>query len=98
MSKSLNTLADEIAKLIVDTLKLEDINPENLDRKAPLFGEGLGLDSIDALEIGAAICKQYGIKFKSQSKETQAHFNSVETIAKFVQDLTWDDADNPVVV
>lgn len=88
MQNSLNSLQNEIAKLIVDSLNLEDVNPADLDPKAPLFGEGLGLDSIDAIEIGAALSKRYHIKIKSQDEETEQHFNSVESLARFVEKTT----------
>ena len=90
MHNSLNLLQNEIAKLIVDSLNLEDVDPASIDPKAPLFGEGMGLDSIDALEIGAAISRRYRIKLKSQSEETEQHFSSVESLAKFVQQATED--------
>ncbi|MFC1665735.1 phosphopantetheine-binding protein [Pseudomonadota bacterium] len=81
-------LQKEILGLIIETLNLEDIDPESFDHNMPLFGDGFGLDSIDALEIGAAISKRYGIKLKSQNEETQSHFSSVESLAKFVQSST----------
>lgn len=84
MHDSIIELEDEISKLIVDTLNLEDIRPEQIDRQAPLFGEGLGLDSIDALEVGAMISKRYGVKLKSQSEDTHVHFQSVASLAQFV--------------
>ena len=88
MSSSLNVLQNEISQLIVDSLHLEDVDPAGIDPSAPLFGEGLGLDSIDALEIGAAISKRYHIKIKSQSTESEQHFSSVESLAKFVDEAT----------
>ena len=88
MQSSLNLLQNEIARLIVDSLNLEDVDPASIDPKAPLFGEGLGLDSIDALEIGAAISKRYHMKIKSQDEETEQHFNSVESLARFVEKAT----------
>lgn len=84
MTNSMSTLQQEISRLIVESLNLEDVDPHQLDPKAPLFEKGLGLDSIDALEIGAAISKRYGIKLKSQSEETEQHFNSIESLAMFV--------------
>ncbi len=85
MSKSVVELQSEIANLIVDSLNLADVEAANIDPSAPLFGDGLGLDSIDALEIGAAISKRYRIKLKSQSEENEQHFNSVESLARFVE-------------
>jgi acyl carrier protein len=52
----------DIKKLIIESLKLEDITPEQIDSDEPLFGDGLGLDSIDALELGVAIRQRYGIR------------------------------------
>lgn len=88
MQSSLSLLEDEIARLIVDSLNLEDVDPASIDPKAPLFGEGMGLDSIDALEIGAAISKRYRMKIKSQDEETEQHFNSIESLARFVDKAT----------
>ncbi len=88
MPSKLHTLESEISQLIVDSLNLEDVDPSSIDRLAPLFGDGLGLDSIDALEIGAAISKRYKIKLKSQDEETEQHFSSVESLARFVDSAT----------
>ena len=88
MHNSLSLLQNEISRLIVDSLNLEDVDPASIDPQAPLFGEGMGLDSIDALEIGAAISKRYDLKFKSQSEETAQHFSSVESLARFVMETT----------
>ena len=74
----------EIAKLIIDTLNLEDLGPEDIDREAPLFVEGLGLDSIDALELGLALQKRYGVAMSPDSEETRRHFASVRNLAQFV--------------
>jgi len=54
-------IEEEIKELIIEVLQLEDIRPSDIDANAPLFGEGLGLDSIDALELGVALQKRYGI-------------------------------------
>jgi acyl carrier protein len=74
----------EIAKLIIDTLNLEDLGPEDIDCEAPLFVEGLGLDSIDALELGLALQKRYGVTMSPDSEETRRHFASVRNLARFV--------------
>ena len=81
----MKNLVLEIKTLIIDTLDLEDITPEDIDADAPLFIEGLGLDSIDALEIGVALQKRYDIKLSSKSDDLKEHFRSVQTIANFVQ-------------
>lgn len=76
-------LISEIKNLIIDTLNLEDITPEEINNDDPLFGDGLGLDSIDALEIGVAIKKQYGFELKGE--DSQNHFESVTTLSNFVK-------------
>jgi acyl carrier protein len=75
---------DEIKQLIIDVLQLEDITPDDIDPDAPLFVEGLGLDSIDALELGVAIHKRYGIVLSSNSEETRRHFASVRALSAMI--------------
>jgi acyl carrier protein len=75
---------DEIKRLIIDVLQLEDITPDDIDPDAPLFVEGLGLDSIDALELGVAIQKRYGIILSSNSEETRRHFASVRALSAMI--------------
>lgn len=77
-------LEQEIKELIIATLKLEEIVPESIDPEAAIFGDGLGLDSIDALELGIAIQKRFGIKMSTDSRENRAHFSSVRKLAAFV--------------
>ena len=74
----------EIKELIISALSLEDIGPNDIDATAPLFGEGLGLDSIDALELGLALQKRYGVTLSADSQETRQHFASVNALADFV--------------
>jgi acyl carrier protein len=74
----------EIRELIVSALALEDITPADIDAQAPLFVEGLGLDSIDALELGLALQKRYGITLGGDNAETRAHFASVAALAALV--------------
>ena len=81
----MDSLETEIKQLIINALDLEDIAPADIDTTAPLFGEGLGLDSIDALELGVAIKKKYGITFSAEDKENRKHFASVEALAAFVR-------------
>jgi acyl carrier protein len=78
-------LDTEIKKLIIMALHLEDIRVEDIDSAAPLFSEGLGLDSIDALELGVALQKRFGLKFDSNAEEMRGHFASVSTLAAFVE-------------
>ncbi len=75
-----------IAKLkeqVIEQLNLEDINPEDIDEKEPLFGDGLGLDSIDALELIVLLEREYGIKINDPS-EGKKIFTSIETMAKYI--------------
>jgi len=74
----------EIKHLIISSLSLEDVAPDDIDAAAPLFGEGLGLDSIDALELGLALQKRYGVTLSADSQETRQHFASVDALARFV--------------
>ncbi len=78
-------IKDEIKQLIIDTLDLEDISPEDIDDEAPLFVDGLGLDSIDALELGMALKKKYNLKMGSDNEENKEYFYSVKTLADFVE-------------
>lgn len=80
----MNNLAHEIKNLIINTLNLEDISVDDIDSDAPLFIEGLRLDSIDALELGIALQKKYGIRFKSSDDNIKEHFFSVTSIANFI--------------
>jgi acyl carrier protein len=75
----------EIKQLIVEALDLEDIAPEDIDDEAPLFGEGLGLDSIDALELGVALRKKYHIKLEANDTRTREYFRSVSSLASLVE-------------
>ena len=80
----MHLLSTEIKQLIIDTLNLEGMTPEEIDAEAPLFGDGLGLDSIDALELGLALKNRYGVVLSAESQDMRQHFYSVETLAKFV--------------
>ncbi|MEX0614876.1 MAG: phosphopantetheine-binding protein [Methylophaga sp.] len=81
----MSDLNREIKQMIIDSLDLEDIELEDIEDDAPLFVDGLGLDSIDALEIGLALQKQYGIKLKADSEETRQYFASVNALATLVE-------------
>ncbi len=74
----------ELKQFIIETLNLEDVKPDDIDAAAPLFVEGLGLDSIDALELGVGLQKKYGIKLSADSAETKKHFASVRALADLV--------------
>jgi acyl carrier protein len=80
----MQTLEEDIKELIIEVLQLEDISPADIDSAAPLFGDGLGLDSIDALELGVALQKRYGITLSANSEETRKHFASVQALAALV--------------
>ncbi len=73
-----------LKELIIEALNLEDLGPDDIDSEAPLFGEGLGLDSIDALELGVAIRRKYGVNLDVDSDEIRVHFESVANLARFV--------------
>ncbi len=83
----MSDLIYEIKELIIDALDLEDITPEDIQDEDPLFVDGLGLDSIDALELGIAIKKAYGIKLDGNSEESKKHFYSVKSLHDFVQNV-----------
>jgi acyl carrier protein len=78
-------LEHDIKELIISSLALEDIAPADIDPAAPLFVKGLGLDSIDALELGLALQKRYGVSLSAESEEVRAHFASVRALAQFVR-------------
>lgn len=73
----------ELKKQIIEVLNLEEMQPEDIDAEAPLFGEGLGLDSIDALELIVMMEKQYGIKLRDP-KEGKEIFKSIATMAEYI--------------
>ncbi|MDZ4381295.1 MAG: phosphopantetheine-binding protein [Parvibaculum sp.] len=77
-------LEDRIRRLIIETLNLEDISAEDIGDDEPLFGEGLGLDSIDALEIGIEIQKVFGVKIDSKDENLAGYFSSIKELARFV--------------
>lgn len=77
-------LEQELAQFIIDTLSLEDVKVSDIDPSAPLFVQGLGLDSIDALELGVGLQKKYGIKLSADAAETKKHFSSVQGLAALV--------------
>ena len=78
-------LEDEIKGLIISSLELEDIKPSDINNDEALFIDGLGLDSIDALELGMALKKKYGLKMGASKEENKQHFYSVATLADFVR-------------
>ena len=82
---SIQTAAElEMAELLVEVLNLEDITADEIDPNEPLFGEGLGLDSIDALEIALAISQQFGVEMKAEDESTKEAFTTLSSLCKFV--------------
>jgi acyl carrier protein len=75
---------EELKELIVDTLVLEDVTASDIETDAPLFGEGLGLDSIDALEIAMVLEERYGVILDDDPEKNQMIFESVRSLAAFV--------------
>lgn len=76
-------LVQELKEHLIEELNLEEITPEDIDTEAPLFGEGLGLDSIDALEVILILEKYYGVKL-ANSAEAKPVFYSVKTLAEYI--------------
>lgn len=80
----MNLTRHDLKQFIIQTLSLEDLRPEDIEDEAPLFREGLGLDSIDALELGIALRKTYQVQISGEDPEARAHFRSVATLHAFV--------------
>ena len=85
-----NALELELKQLIIDTLELEDVTPEDIDPDEPLFVEGLGLDSIDALELGLALQKRYGVTLDAEAEDTRRHFASLAALKALVEERRVD--------
>ncbi|WP_428615997.1 phosphopantetheine-binding protein [Pseudoalteromonas sp.] len=77
-------LKNKIKQLMISSLDLEDITVDDIENDQPLFVDGLGLDSIDALELGLAIKKEFNVKIDANSEQTKAHFASVDALAEFI--------------
>lgn len=80
----MDALKEQLKKQLIAQLRLEDITPEDIDVAAPLFGDGLGLDSIDALEIIVLLEKEYGIKLKDP-KQGKEVFQSINSLAAYIE-------------
>ena len=78
-------LEQEVKQLIIEVLQLEDVAESDIDTDGALFGDGLGLDSIDALEIGVALQKRYGITLSAEAEDTRRHFASVRALAALIE-------------
>lgn len=81
----MENLKFELKQLVIDTLDLEDIRVEDIQDDAALFVDGLGLDSIDALELGLAIKKKYNIKLDANEEQTKQHFASISSLAQYLK-------------
>ena len=81
----MDELEKEIKGLIIAALELEGVSVEDIDSQAPLFGEGLNLDSIDALELGLALKNKYNVRLDGDSEVSRKHFYSVASLARFVE-------------
>lgn len=75
----------ELAQLLVESLNLEDVAPESIDPEAPLFNGGLGLDSIDALELSLAISKRHGFQLRSDNDQNREIFASLRALSAHVE-------------
>lgn len=75
----------KMAQLMIDALNLEDMEPEDIDPEEQLFGEGLGLDSIDALEISLAISQEYGVQMKAEDESTREAFTNLRSLTAFIE-------------
>ena len=78
-------LEEQIKQLIINSLELEDISVDDIQDDEPLFNDGLGLDSIDALELGMALKKEFNLNLSKDKEENKKHFYSVKTMAEFVR-------------
>ena len=76
----------ELAELIIDCLNLEDVTAEEIEPEEPLFGDGLGLDSIDALEMALAISQKYGVQLRSEDEHVKETFSTLRTLNRFILD------------
>ncbi|TAN05672.1 MAG: acyl carrier protein [Rhodanobacteraceae bacterium] len=74
-----------LAKLIVESLNLEDVAPESIDPAAPLFGGALGLDSIDALELALAVSRRYGVQLRSDNPDNRRAFSSLRALSAHIE-------------
>jgi acyl carrier protein len=80
-------MENELKKLIIDVLNLEDISVADIDSHEPLFNDGLGLDSIDALELGVAIRKKYNVSIDAEKQDVVKIFSSVANLASYIESV-----------
>jgi len=81
----MSNLEHELKLLLIKALDLEDVEPEDIETDAPLFGDGLGLDSIDALEIGLELQARYQVELEPEDEDTHKHFASIRALANLVR-------------
>ena len=77
-------LEAEIRRVVMSSVEMDGLTEEDLSSDVPLFGEGIGLDSIDALEIGAALRTKYRVRFKANTDENRRHFRTIASLASFI--------------
>ncbi|MDA3810737.1 MAG: phosphopantetheine-binding protein [Spirochaetaceae bacterium] len=82
----ITNLEYELKKLIISALDLEDFTPEDIETESPLFGGDLGLDSIDALELGIAIKKKYNVSLSAEDEDNRKYFYSIKTLVDFINE------------
>lgn len=80
-----SALESELKQLVINTLELEDITADDIKTDEALFDDGLGLDSIDALELGMAVKKKYNLQLSSDKEENRKYFYSIKTLAEFIE-------------
>jgi acyl carrier protein len=81
----MDDLEAELKQLIVEALELEDLEPNAIASDEPLFVDGLGLDSIDAMQLGVVLRKRYGIRIDSVTENVRSHFANVRSLAQFIR-------------
>jgi len=79
-------LLEEVKAILIEELQLEDVKPEDIDVDAPLFGGGLGLDSIDALELAITLERAYGVRIKSGDSRNEEILSSLGSLTKFIEE------------
>jgi acyl carrier protein len=81
----MTSMENDLKELVISTLHLEDVKAEDIKTDQPLFGDGLGLDSIDALELGVAIKKKYKVSLNVDNGNVKENFYSIKTLSEFIQ-------------
>ena len=80
-----NEAERELAELLVESLNLDDVAPDSIDPEAPLFNTGLGLDSIDALELALAVSKRYGVQLRPDGEDNRRIFASLRALSEYIE-------------